>query len=75
MYKNQMMAALSLVEQTLKERKKELEEAIAEQTHITDSCRMPLRQGLDDIIVRLKEEIRGLEMEIMEYHDIIGELE
>ena len=37
-----MKAALSLVEQTLKERKKELEEAIAEQTHITEPCRMPL---------------------------------
>ena len=26
---------------------------------------MPLRQSLDDTIIRLKEEIRGIEMEIM----------
>ncbi len=43
----QLMAALTVVEQTLAERKKQLAEAEAEQVRITESCRMMERQDVN----------------------------
>ena len=73
MNKEYLKAALSMVEQTLSERAKELEEAEAELVHITEPCRMPEHQDVADRITRLREDIRCLQIETMEYNEAINE--
>lgn len=73
MEKNQLMAAMTMVKQTLAERENQLAEAEAEQVHITEPCLIMDRQDVSDHITRLKEKIRCLQMEIMEYHETINE--